>query len=150
MWRERGARVALIAASRAVEAKDYASAISLVQPLLSQPDFDTPGADRTKAREVGWELRAALARIYLQAGLLSEAEKEFARAADVEGAPESTKIMGQALLACAKGEWDKAEELLASIVLQGNIDAEGKEEDNFAAVNDWPWLCLRRERSRRV
>ncbi|KZV68226.1 hypothetical protein PENSPDRAFT_653361 [Peniophora sp. CONT] len=136
MWRERGARVALIAASRAVEAKDYASAISLLQPLLSQPDFDSPGADKTQSREVGWELRTAVARVYLQAGLLDEAEKEFARAAAVEGAPESSKTMGQALLACARGEWDKAEELLASIVLQGSVDAEGKEEENFAAVND--------------
>ncbi|VDC03511.1 unnamed protein product [Peniophora sp. CBMAI 1063] len=136
MWRERGARVALIAASRAVESKDYASAISLIQPLLQQPDFDTAGADKTLPREVGWELRAALARVYLQAGLLGEAEKEFSRAAEVEGAPESSKVMAQALLACARGEWAKAEELLASIVLQVSVDAEGKEEENFAAVND--------------
>ncbi|KAI0033936.1 hypothetical protein K488DRAFT_46636 [Vararia minispora EC-137] len=115
MWVERGARVGLIAASNAIEAKDYALATSLLEPLLAQP-HPAPA------------LRAALGRIYLQAGRLRDAEAHFAHVDAQPDVPEPTKKLNAALLAIARGEQTRAADLLRDIV-----DAE---PEAYAAVND--------------
>ncbi|KAI0272512.1 hypothetical protein BC834DRAFT_921940 [Gloeopeniophorella convolvens] len=115
MWTERGARVGLIAASQFIEAKDYAAAAALLEPLAAQ---DAPAP----------ELRAALGRVYLQAGQLAPAEAHFAAVAADAGVPESTKALNAALVACARGEWARASAVLREIVAQDGSD--------HAAVNN--------------
>ncbi|KAH9000341.1 hypothetical protein EDB92DRAFT_1789692 [Lactarius akahatsu] len=119
MWVERGARVGLIAASQFIETKDFAAATALLEPLVATDQPEPPGA----------ELRAALGRVYLQAGQLEKAEEHFAAvAADASGALESTKALNAAFLASARGEWDVASEILRELFAQ--------DDSNYAAVNN--------------
>ncbi|KAH9040457.1 hypothetical protein EDB85DRAFT_2173585 [Lactarius pseudohatsudake] len=115
MWVERGARVGLIAASQFIETKDFAAATALLEPLVAP---EPPGA----------ELRAALGRVYLQAGQLDRAEAHFAAVAADAGALESTKALNAAFLASARGEWDVASEILRELFAQ--------DDSNYAAVNN--------------
>ena len=76
-------------------------------------------------------MRAALGRVYLQAGQLDRAEAHFAAVAaaaataedDVGGgALESTKKLNAALLASARGEWDAASEILRELFAQDDTN----------------------------
>ena len=77
-------------------------------------------------------MRAALGRVYLQAGQLDRAEAHFAAVAaaaedDVEddvggGALESTKKLNAALLASARGEWDAASGILRELFAQDDTN----------------------------
>ncbi|KAH9169928.1 hypothetical protein EDB89DRAFT_1382929 [Lactarius sanguifluus] len=118
MWVERGARVALIAASQFIETKDFAAATALLEPLVARDQPEPPGA----------ELRAALGRVYLQAGQLEKAEEHFAAVAADAGALESTKALNAAFLASARGEWNVASEILRELFAQ--------DDTNYAAVNN--------------
>ncbi|EIM83049.1 uncharacterized protein STEHIDRAFT_64090 [Stereum hirsutum FP-91666 SS1] len=115
MWMERGARVALIAASQFIEMKDFTAATNLLEPLLKQPGSNS-------------DLRSALARIHLQAGDLSQAEKQFAIVAEDPEVAQASKDMNKALLAAARGEWEVGRGLLEGLV--------GGDRENFAAVNN--------------
>jgi tetratricopeptide (TPR) repeat protein len=131
MWVERGARVGLIAASQFIETKvsppsipsftrsyveqDFAAATALLEPLVvAQVDEPTSA-----------ELRAALGRVYLQAGQLDRAEAHFAAvaaAAADDGTLESTKALNAAFLASARGEWDAASEILRELFAQDDTN----------------------------
>lgn len=115
MWMERGARVSLIVASQFIEMKDFAAATKLLQPLLDQPV-------QTQ------EIRSAIARIYLQAGHVSAAERHFAVIEADPDVPQTTKDMNSAILAAARGDWASASALLEGLV--------GDDAENFAAVNN--------------
>ncbi|KAL1747812.1 hypothetical protein HDZ31DRAFT_80114 [Schizophyllum fasciatum] len=121
MWRERGARLALILASQLVEAKDYGAAARLLGPLAASA-----------------ELRSAVGRIYLQAGDVGGAERLFAAVAAEVGAGEAGEgplaaqvATNEAMLAAAKGEWARAD-----AVLRGLLE---REQDNYAV-----WSAERR------
>ncbi|TRM65609.1 hypothetical protein BD626DRAFT_221310 [Schizophyllum amplum] len=111
MWKERGARVALILASQMAETKDYTAATRLLEPLAVSPP-----------------LRSAVGRIYLQAGDVHAAERHFAAVAADPGADTAQKETNTAVLAAARGEWAEASE-----VLRGLLD---REQDNHVAVNN--------------
>ncbi|KAA1470247.1 hypothetical protein DENSPDRAFT_774116 [Dentipellis sp. KUC8613] len=115
MWIERAARVGLIAASQFVEMKDYAAATRLLEPLLRQPDATS-------------DLRAAVARVYLQAGQIGEAERHFAAVAADAGVSPAAQAMNAALVASARGEWATVGEILKKLVEE--------DPENFAAVNN--------------
>ncbi|KAI9451686.1 hypothetical protein BJY52DRAFT_91219 [Lactarius psammicola] len=118
MWVERGARVGLIAASQFIETKDFAAATALLEPLVARDQPEPASA----------ELRAALGRVYLQAGQLDRAEAHFAAVAADAGAPESTKALNAAFLASARGEWEAASVILRELFAQ--------DDANYAAVNN--------------
>ncbi|KAI0047187.1 hypothetical protein FA95DRAFT_1582762 [Auriscalpium vulgare] len=115
MWAERGARVALIAASQFVETKDFTAATRLLEPLLAQPDPTH-------------ELRSAVGRIYLQAGQLAAAERHFAAVARDPAVPQPLKDLNAAFLASARGDWARANAILGDIV--------DRDPENFSAVNN--------------
>ncbi|KAE9396866.1 hypothetical protein BT96DRAFT_977219 [Gymnopus androsaceus JB14] len=115
MWKERGARISLIIASQFMEMKDFGASTKLLEPLCNQ-------SEPTSA------LRSAVARIYLQAGYIQKASAHFALAEKDPDATEGMKDMNRALLACANGEWDRASEILSSLL--------EKEPENFVAVNN--------------
>ncbi|KAF8269800.1 hypothetical protein EI94DRAFT_1778124 [Lactarius quietus] len=115
MWVERGARVGLIAASQFIETKDFAAATALLEPLVAQVPASA-------------ELRAALGRVYLQAGQLDRAEAHFDAVAVADNVPESTKALNAAFLASARGEWDAAAVILRELFAQ--------DDTNYAAVNN--------------
>lgn len=121
MWVERGARVALIAASQFIETKDFAAATALLEPLACRRDQEPPAS----------ELRAALGRVYLQAGQLDRAEAHFAAVAADARAPGSTKALNAAFLASARGEWDAAAAILRELFAQ-----DDDTNPNYAAVNN--------------
>ena len=70
------------------------------------------------------DLRSAIGRIYLQAGNIAQAEGHFAVVAADELASASAKDMNAAFLACARGEWIRAQELWRRIVAE--------DQENFA------------------
>lgn len=70
----------------------------------------------------GAELRAALGRVYLQAGQLDRAETHFAAVAADNGVPESTKALNTAFLASARGEWDVAATILRDLFAQDDTN----------------------------
>ncbi|KAI5895432.1 uncharacterized protein SCHCODRAFT_01088086 [Schizophyllum commune H4-8] len=111
MWKERGARIALILASQMVETKDFTAATRLLEPLAKSAP-----------------LRSAVGRIYLQAGDLAAAGRHFRAVADDEEADEAQKETNEAVMAAAKGEWAKADE-----VLRGLLE---REQDNYSAINN--------------
>jgi lipopolysaccharide biosynthesis regulator YciM len=92
--------------------QDFAAATALLEPLVV-------------AEETSAESRAALGRVYLQAGQLDRAEAHFAVVAadDVGGgALESTKALNAAFLASARGEWDAASEILRELFAQDDTN----------------------------
>ena len=70
----------------------------------------------------GAELRAALGRVYLQAGQLDRAETHFAAVAADNGVAESTKALNTAFLASARGEWDAAATILRDLFAQDDTN----------------------------
>ncbi|KAF9048299.1 hypothetical protein BDZ89DRAFT_1089186 [Hymenopellis radicata] len=116
MWKERGARIALIIASQFMEMKDFGAATKLLEPLCNQSGTASSA------------LRSTVGRVYLQAGQLGRAAKHFSIVAADESVAQSDKDMNAALLATANGEWESATEVFRSVL---EADAE-----NYAAVNN--------------
>jgi len=134
MWIERAARVGLIAASHFIEIKDFAAATALLEPLATQQQQQQQQQQSTKTTNS--ELRSALGRVYLQAGQLDKAETHLAAVAADPSATEPTKTLNAAFLASARGDWDKAGELLRGLLLLG-AQAQAQDGDvNYAAVNN--------------
>ena len=73
-------------------------------------------------------MRAALGRVYLQAGQLDRAEAHFVAVAAAADVPESTKALNKAFLASARGEWDAAAVILRELFA---------EDDTNYAVSSW-------------
>lgn len=117
MWLERAARMCLIIASQMIEMKDFTAATKLLEPLFAQRTGQQPSA-----------IRSAVGRIYLQSGYLTQAAAHFAAVDGDAGAPQTLKDMNAALLACAEGNWTRADELLRALVQA--------EPDNFVAINN--------------
>ncbi|KAJ2919555.1 hypothetical protein MD484_g859, partial [Candolleomyces efflorescens] len=117
MWKERGARVALIIATQMAEMKEYTAAARLLEPICAQADGITNPA-----------LRSAVARIYLQGGNLEMAAKHFAEVEADSTADSRQKKMNSALLASAEGNWKESSDLL-----RGMID---KDNEDYVAVNN--------------
>ncbi|OAX34869.1 hypothetical protein K503DRAFT_697904 [Rhizopogon vinicolor AM-OR11-026] len=118
MWLERAARMCLIIASQMMEMKDFAAATKLLEPLFTQ---------RT-GRQPSPAIQSAVGRIYLQSGYLTKAAMHFAAVESDASVPQTLKDMNAALLACAEGNWVRADELLRSLVQA--------EPDNFVAINN--------------
>ncbi|KAI0305862.1 hypothetical protein B0F90DRAFT_1873301 [Multifurca ochricompacta] len=120
MWIERGARVGLIAASQFIETKDFAAATALLEPLViqQQQPAEQQQQQPQPQPQLASELRAALGRVYLQAGQLDQAETHFAAVAADESVPESTKALNASFMASARGDWDKASEILRDLITQ--------------------------------
>jgi tetratricopeptide (TPR) repeat protein len=118
MWLERAARMCLIIASQMIEMKDFTAATKLLEPLFAQRTGQQPSP----------AIRSAVGRIYLQSGYLTQAAAHFAAVDGDAGAPQTLKDMNAALLACAEGNWTRADELLRALVQA--------EPDNFVAINN--------------
>ncbi|KAG2075675.1 hypothetical protein BDR04DRAFT_1005179 [Suillus decipiens] len=118
MWLERAARMCLIIASQMIEMKDFTAATKLLEPLFLQRTGEQPSP----------AIRSAVGRIYLQSGYLTQAAAHFAAVEGDAGAPQTLKDMNAALLACAEGNWTRADELLRALVQA--------EPDNFVAINN--------------
>ncbi|KAK0202556.1 hypothetical protein DFS33DRAFT_1263546 [Desarmillaria ectypa] len=116
MWKERGARLALIMASQLMEMNDFGAATKLLEPLCNQK------ASASSA------LRSTIARIYLQAGQIDMATKHFSIVAADPSVDASAKDMNAALLASAHGQWEIASEALRRIL--------DKDAENFAVMNN--------------
>ncbi len=84
----------------------------MLEPLVARDQPEPPSA----------ELRAALGRVYLQAGQLDRAEAHFAAVAADVGAPESTKALNAAFLASARGEWEAASVILRELFAQDDTN----------------------------
>jgi tetratricopeptide (TPR) repeat protein len=150
MWRERGARLGLIIASEMVEMKEYEAAAGLLEPLLAWnadvnvnaknettpgSGSDTAGALQSTTSTVDTvssqpALRSAIARIYLQAGMLARARAHFGIIEQDPDVGVDAKAFNGALLAAAEGDWDKVAELLQGVrgraaqAAQGGRDAQ--------------------------
>ncbi|KZV94593.1 hypothetical protein EXIGLDRAFT_672967 [Exidia glandulosa HHB12029] len=107
MWKERAARLCLMIATQLLELKNFTSAARLLEPLCSSSAV----------------MRSAVARIYLQAGLLEAAAAHFALVDADEAAGESTKSLNHAMLSIAKGDWFEAQRILASLLEANPEDA---------------------------
>lgn len=118
MWLERAARMCLIIASQMIEMKDFTAATKLLEPLFAQPTGQQPS----------FAIRSAVGRIYLQSGYLTQAAAHFAAVEGDASVPQTLKDMNAALLACAEGNWARADELLRALVQA--------EPDNFVAINN--------------
>lgn len=118
MWLERAARMCLIIASQMIEMKDFTAATKLLEPLFAQRTGQQPSP----------AIRSAVGRIYLQSGYLTQAAAHFAAVEGDASVPQTLKDMNAALLACAKGDWTRADELLRALVQA--------EPDNFVAINN--------------
>ncbi|KAG1907894.1 uncharacterized protein F5891DRAFT_997619 [Suillus fuscotomentosus] len=118
MWLERAARMCLIIASQMIEMKDFTAATNLLEPLFAQRTGQQPSP----------AIRSAVGRIYLQSGYLAQAEAHFAVVEGDASVPQTLKDMNAALLACAEGNWARADELLQALVQA--------EPDNFVAINN--------------
>ncbi|EJD07528.1 uncharacterized protein FOMMEDRAFT_137814 [Fomitiporia mediterranea MF3/22] len=121
MWKERGARMALIVASQLVEMKDYTAASTLLEPLLSS---SSPPSSSTSAPTTNPALRSALARIYLQGGLLSSAQKHIDIVEQDPSAEPALKNMNAVIWNAALGEWGVAAEY-ARVLVEGESAEEG-------------------------
>jgi tetratricopeptide (TPR) repeat protein len=106
MWIERAARVGLILASALVDMKEHEAAIALLEPLLKQ---STPSSTSMP------ELKSAIARIKLQAGLVQDARETFKEIEADEGVSSDAKDFNTAILASAEGEWEVCAEILARL-----------------------------------
>ncbi|KAG1770680.1 hypothetical protein EDD22DRAFT_1047640 [Suillus occidentalis] len=118
MWLERAARMCLIIASQMIEMKDFTAATKLLEPLFAQRTGQQPS----------FAIRSAVGRIYLQSGYLTQAAAHFAAVEGDASVPQTIKNMNAALLACAEGNWARADELLRALVQA--------EPDNFVAINN--------------
>ncbi|KAG2112987.1 uncharacterized protein F5147DRAFT_682178 [Suillus discolor] len=118
MWLERAARMCLIIASQMIEMKDFTAATNLLEPLFAQRTGQQPSP----------AIRSAVGRIYLQSGYLAQAAAHFAVVEGDASVPQTLKDMNAALLACAEGNWARADELLQALVQA--------EPDNFVAINN--------------
>jgi len=118
MWLERAARMCLIIASQMIEMKDFTAATNLLEPLFAQRTGQQPSP----------AIRSAVGRIYLQSGYLAQAAAHFAVVEGDASVPQTLKDMNAALLACAEGNWTRADELLQALVQA--------EPDNFVAINN--------------
>ncbi|KAK0188654.1 hypothetical protein F5146DRAFT_1104142 [Armillaria mellea] len=116
MWKERGARLALIMASQLMEMNDFGAATKLLEPLCNQ------NASASSA------LRSTIARIYLQAGQIDMATKHFSIVAADPSVDPSTKDLNAALLASVYGQWERASEVLRRIL--------EKDAENYTVVNN--------------
>ncbi|KJA28064.1 hypothetical protein HYPSUDRAFT_62454 [Hypholoma sublateritium FD-334 SS-4] len=116
MWKERGARVALILATQMVEMQEMTAAARLIEPLCLQDGVSSPA------------LRSAVARIYLQGGNIPLAARHFAAVEADPAASPALKTMNAALLAAAEGDWTEARTRFRMVL----------EEDaaNYVAVNN--------------
>ncbi|EMD38936.1 hypothetical protein CERSUDRAFT_47943 [Gelatoporia subvermispora B] len=117
MWRERGARVALILASHLIEMKDFAAAARLLGPLCEQAGGVTSPA-----------VRSSVGRVYLQSGCIAAAAQHFHAVAQDPTADPALKGMNAALLATAEGDWSHA-----ASELQRLLQAD---PEHFVAVNN--------------
>ncbi|KAF8653535.1 hypothetical protein AX16_003900 [Volvariella volvacea WC 439] len=162
MWKERGARMCLILASHLIEMKDLAAAVKLLEPLCSNPttsfeNMNDPASPMVQIPSSPY-MHSAIARIYLQAGVLDKAKWHFDKAEEkifgtsagskdsVLGSTteENTNVqesnapevdqqligMNKALFACANGRWDDAVRLLKEEVIAR------KGGENYAAINN--------------
>ncbi|KAG1740064.1 hypothetical protein EDB19DRAFT_1895431 [Suillus lakei] len=118
MWLERAARMCLIIASQMIEMRDFTAATKLLEPLFAQRTGQQPSP----------AIRSAVGRIYLQSGYLTQAAAHFAAVEGDASVPQTLKDMNAALLACAEGNWARADELLRTLVQA--------EPDNFVAINN--------------
>ncbi|KAG1860691.1 hypothetical protein DFJ58DRAFT_715561 [Suillus subalutaceus] len=118
MWLERAARMCLIIASQMIEMKDFTAATKLLEPLFAQRTGQQPSP----------AIQSAVGRIYLQSGYLTQAAAHFAAVEGDASVPQTLKDMNAALLACAEGNWTRADELLRALVQA--------EPDNFVAINN--------------
>ncbi|OCH85501.1 hypothetical protein OBBRIDRAFT_762865 [Obba rivulosa] len=117
MWRERGARMALVIASQLIEMKDFAAAAKLLEPLCVQAGGATSPA-----------VRSAVGRVYLQSGYIAMAVKHFNIVAQDPTADPALKGMNAALLSAAEGDWPHAASELHRLL---QADPE-----HFVAVNN--------------
>lgn len=118
MWLERAARMCLIIASQMIEMKDFTAATKLLEPLFAQRTGQQPSP----------AIQSAVGRIYLQSGYLTQAAAHFTAVEGDASVPQTLKDMNAALLACAEGNWTRADELLRALVQA--------EPDNFVAINN--------------
>lgn len=118
MWLERAARMCLIIASQMIEMKDFTAATKLLEPLFVQRTGQQPSP----------AIQSAVGRIYLQSGYLTQAAAHFTAVEGDASVPQTLKDMNAALLACAEGNWARADELLRALVQA--------EPDNFVAINN--------------
>jgi hypothetical protein len=116
MWTERGARVGLIAAAQLVEMREAEAAAALLEPLLAQL-LPTPSSQPA--------LRSAIARIYLQGGLLSRARAHFTVIEQDGDVPVEAKTFNSALLSAAEGEWETCQTLLDTLRADEGEDHTG-------------------------
>jgi hypothetical protein len=116
MWTERGARVGLIAAAQLVEMREAEAAAALLEPLLAQR-LPTPSSQPA--------LRSAIARIYLQGGLLSRARAHFTVIEQDGDVPVEAKTFNSALLSAAEGEWETCQTLLDTLRADEGEDHTG-------------------------
>ncbi|KAF9530442.1 hypothetical protein CPB83DRAFT_850931 [Crepidotus variabilis] len=117
MWKERGARIALILASQMVDMKELIAAANLLEPLAS-----SQGADCSVI------LRSSIGRIYLQGGYLDAAKRHFALVDEDLQADVNLKKTNKALILAAEGEWAQASEILRKVL--------EKDGENYVAVNN--------------
>ncbi|KAI5123540.1 hypothetical protein M0805_006699 [Coniferiporia weirii] len=123
MWKERGARMALIVASQLVEMKDCAAAAALLEPLCA-----------SGAQPPAPALRSALARVYLQCGNLPAAAVHFAAVDADDTAEPALKSVNAVVRVAAEGDW-------AAAAARARALAEG-EPENVVAVNNYAVALL--------
>ena len=75
-----------------------------------------------------------MGRIYLQSGYLTKAAMHFAAVESDVNVPQTLKDMNAALLACAEGNWVRADELLRNLVQA--------EPDNFVVSAVLSVVCV--------
>jgi uncharacterized protein HemY len=98
--------------------QDFTAATKLLEPLFTQHTVQQPSP----------AIRSAVGRIYLQSGYLTKAAMHFAAVESDPSVPHTLKNMNAALLACAEGNWVRADELLRSLVQA--------EPDNFVVSTE--------------
>jgi hypothetical protein len=86
--------------------QDFTAATKLLEPLFTQRTGQQPSP----------AIQSAVGRIYLQSGYLTKAAMHFAAVESDASALQTLKDMNAALLACAEGNWLRADELLRSLV----------------------------------
>lgn len=127
MWKERGARVVLIMASQMVEMKVRSVYLHGLLILMGTQEF-TAASRLLEPLCTNAALRSAIARIYLQSGNLAAASEHFRLVAEDDAADERQKLMNNAVLLSAEGDWAKATEVLKSLM--------EKDSEDFVAVNN--------------
>ncbi|PWN48411.1 hypothetical protein IE53DRAFT_389397 [Violaceomyces palustris] len=133
IWKDRAIRVGIMVAAMLVEAKDYPSAIDLLEPLLS---------DTSVASSKDPYLLSSLARLYLNLGSLGLAGELFEKArrlgpTEMVSAEEIRELglRNDALLHVFRGDFAKAEECLRECLQPTKAAGDGGETD-FGTMND--------------